>query len=187
METKTMAKKPIPVNRGELEKAVKVAESENKFPNLSALYEDVAKRYNMAVNPAKPLTAGVVGLRIKEWKIQVETKPGKRGGGSGSHLRGPRGPRTSKAEKFKGDPAMIAAIDEMRRTTPERFLPVVDQIAAGSRTAGVKLRCLDCAAWQTPEVRNCPVTACGLWPFRPYQGATTAEEQVEPVEEAEAA
>ena len=30
----------------------------------------------------------------------------------------------------------------------------------------IRRKCLDCSAGQTTEVRNCPVTACPLWPYR---------------------
>jgi len=30
----------------------------------------------------------------------------------------------------------------------------------------IRGKCLDCSAFQPGEVRECPVTACGLWPYR---------------------
>lgn len=30
----------------------------------------------------------------------------------------------------------------------------------------IRQKCLDCSAGQPSEVRECPVTTCGLWPYR---------------------
>jgi hypothetical protein len=159
---------PIPVNRDKLQQIITQVESEKTFKNLGELWREVADRYNKTVNPAKPISHSVVGLRIREWNLTVNTKPGKKGG-DGSHLRQNRGKRRTKAEVFASDPAIKASLEEIRKVVPERFQSIVDRIISGSRTAGVHLRCLDCCAWQTVEVRKCRAIGCGLWPFRPYK------------------
>ncbi len=30
----------------------------------------------------------------------------------------------------------------------------------------IRHKCLDCSVYQPAEVRECPVTTCGLWPYR---------------------
>jgi hypothetical protein len=30
----------------------------------------------------------------------------------------------------------------------------------------IRHKCLDCSVYQPAEVRECPVSRCGLWPFR---------------------
>ena len=30
----------------------------------------------------------------------------------------------------------------------------------------IRRKCLDCSCFQPAEVRECPLTTCGLWPFR---------------------
>ena len=30
----------------------------------------------------------------------------------------------------------------------------------------IRHKCLDCSCYQPVEVRECPVTTCGLWPYR---------------------
>ena len=30
----------------------------------------------------------------------------------------------------------------------------------------IRHKCLDCSVYQPAEVRECPVSTCGLWPFR---------------------
>jgi hypothetical protein len=34
----------------------------------------------------------------------------------------------------------------------------------GSLAAILKLKCLECVAWQQSEVRRCEITGCALWP-----------------------
>lgn len=35
-----------------------------------------------------------------------------------------------------------------------------------SRSKAIRLKCLDCCAGQSAEVRKCPVTHCPLWRYR---------------------
>ncbi len=30
----------------------------------------------------------------------------------------------------------------------------------------IRLKCLSCCCWFTPEIRDCQITDCPLWPFR---------------------
>ena len=30
----------------------------------------------------------------------------------------------------------------------------------------IRLKCLDCACGQESQIRDCPITACPLWPYR---------------------
>ena len=39
-----------------------------------------------------------------------------------------------------------------------------------SYRAAITAKCLDCCCFQTVEVGLCPVVACPLWEYRPYQG-----------------
>jgi hypothetical protein len=48
-------------------------------------------------------------------------------------------------------------------------LPLVDKVEQGSMAAAVKLVCLDCSGWVKPEIRDCVIIECPLYPFRPYQ------------------
>jgi hypothetical protein len=80
--------------------------------------------------------------------------------------------------------AFASTFMEMRRRVPERFLLVVDQAEKGSLRAAIKLTCLDCAACQASEIEHCPITACALFPHRPYQdGLEEADHAVEPDDE----
>ncbi len=60
-------------------------------------------------------------------------------------------------------------------------MPLVDQVEKGSLRAAIKLNCLECSAYQPGEIKLCVVTACAMFPHRPYQGnvqeSDTAVEQ----------
>jgi hypothetical protein len=38
----------------------------------------------------------------------------------------------------------------------------------GNTRSLIALKCLDCCCWEMIEVAACPVTACPLYPLRPY-------------------
>jgi hypothetical protein len=48
-------------------------------------------------------------------------------------------------------------------------LPLVDKVEKGSMAAALKLMCLECSSWVKPEIRDCVIHQCPLYPFRPYQ------------------
>ena len=33
----------------------------------------------------------------------------------------------------------------------------------------IKAKCLDCSGYERQEVKNCTVTSCPIWRFRPYK------------------
>lgn len=59
---------------------------------------------------------------------------------------------------------------QMRKNFPRFALPIIDKAEAGSKTAAIKLNCLECSGWQRKEVRDCRDTGCPFYPQRPYQG-----------------
>lgn len=55
------------------------------------------------------------------------------------------------------------------RKQSERFLPVIEALRSASRSASVKLNCLDCTCYNIEEIRNCDISSCAMWPVRPFQ------------------
>ena len=110
--------------------------------------------------------------RAKELGIQYKTEPGKIGLGSLTEeqkaaMQAARKNRKPRSEKMK---AFAATFEQLRKVVPERFMPLVDQAEKGSLRASIKLNCLECSAYQVSEIKFCPVTACAMFPQRPYQG-----------------
>jgi hypothetical protein len=74
--------------------------------------------------------------------------------------------RTSRKDKMA---AFAAGFDLMRKGYPKIALPLIDRVEQGSMAAAVKLKCLECSCWVRQEVRDCEITDCALYPFRPFQ------------------
>lgn len=165
-----MARVTVFVDRALLVKCLLDVEKDGPLANLSQLYNKTAELYNK--DAQTPITHSVVMLRIKEWGIVVQTKPGKKGpkGMSSEHkaaMLTARGARKTRAEKIK---KYASNLEKMRSLTPKVFLPLVDAMENGSLTAAVKRNCLECSHWERKEVRNCVIDTCSFYPFRPFQG-----------------
>lgn len=182
-----MAKTPKKVDQKLLVRAIEQAEKDGPLRNLQALWESACKIYNESVGTTSfpEITPSVVMLRVGEWNISRKTVAGKKGRGvlsdeqKAAMQAGRQGGRTSKAEKFAKNPLIAEAHKLLRERTPERFHNLVDQIEAGSRSAAVKLNCLECSAYVTSEVRQCVCSHCPLFAFRPYQGSIEPDEAEE--------
>jgi len=189
-----MARRTTPVDREKLVEAISQIEGDNGIEGgITELCKQVAKRYNRNVCPDIPLTHSVVGLRIREWGLPIKTKGG-RGRRKGTPMseahkaalkKGRARNTKSRAEKFKESPVAQESLAEMRRNTPPRFHNVLESVEQGSRTAAVKLHCLECSGWITSEVRKCECNHCSLFLFRPYQGKVEADEDPEQHEQDE--
>ena len=178
-----MGRRKLEINRKKFEKAIKQAEKDGPLSNRSELWEKVAAIYNQMDVP-DPLSHSVVYLRVKEWEITVKTPVGKCGRAAGpmtdeqkAKIAESRKNRKSKAEKFSSDEDAQAHFENLKKNTPERFWTLIDKIAKGSRTAAVKLNCLQCMGFVTKDVKTCTASKiCSMWLFRPYQ---TKEEAAE--------
>ena len=73
-------------------------------------------------------------------------------------------PGTRKAQIAK----KLAAMPESCRATYKRAM------SGKSRLAGVKAHCQECFCYSEyrANVRDCTITTCPLWPYRPYRSKT---------------
>lgn len=163
-----MGRRKKEVNRNWLIECIRKAEENGPIESgVVALYQEVAELYN-AGNVPEPITHSVVGLRIKDWKLPHQTTLGKRGNNNLGNIRS--GTRSSTAEKFSENSAIVEHFATLRERTPKEFHNLIDQSENGSRTAAVKLNCLECSGFVRKEVRLCQCEgSCSLWAFRPYQ------------------
>ena len=179
-------KKAILVDRYALTKAIEDAEKDGPLRNQKELWEIACELYNKkALGPT--ISHSIVQLRAREWKLEIKTKSakGRRGPMSPEHrasFLAARGKRTSRKDKFKNDPEIQEHFKLLRERTPVRFHQIIDLVEEGSRTASQKLKCLDCSNFQTAEIRRCEIKACPQWAFRPYQGKTEDDEDVQEAE-----
>ena len=167
-----MARTKLEINKEEFQAVVTELEKNQEFRNPSALWKAVENTEWARSQKPRPMTAAVAYVRAKELGITYKVVPGKRG------FDGKRtGPRTPRIKKMK---AFAPSFAKMRLSTPERYLPLVDKAEKGSKMACIKLKCLECSAWQGSEVRQCVIIHCPLYPIRPFQGKReVVEESVE--------
>lgn len=78
-----MTNTQLPVNETVLRATIQRLESESEYGSLQDLYKEVAKHYNRADEVPEQVTGSIVGRRIKELEIELQTKPGKSKGGRG--------------------------------------------------------------------------------------------------------
>lgn len=154
----------LEVNKAELQKMVSDLEAKQEFANLSKLWSAVEATDWAKNQTPRPLTASVVAARAKELGIVLKTVAGKKGRGNPNLGKGPKGPRIPRSEKFK---AFDKTFEIMAKEVPEQYRHLVAKVKAGSMKSALKLKCLDCSAWDIKEVRMCVCTGCSLFPFRP--------------------
>lgn len=66
----------------------------------------------------------------------------------------------------------MGTTDEILRDCPDhlkdRFRKQAAVVSMGKQRApAIKLKCLECCAWQIAEVHRCEIRGCALWEFRP--------------------
>jgi len=153
-----MSRTKINVDKEELINIIANLEKNRVFTNLSSLYEEVCKT-GWAEKFNGKLTPSVVGLRVREFNIEPQTKPGKIGGGKGSK-------RKNKIVNFS------KTFNYLKDNVPERYLARVKRASKGSIRAIIDLKCLDCTCYQNNEVKNCECVGCPLFPVRPFQSTS---------------
>lgn len=160
-----MARTKLEIDKAAFQKVVNDLEAAQSFENPSLLWKAVeATAWAKGLQP-RPLTAAIAYTRAKELGIVYKAKPGKKGRVAGfSRPAGPRVPRAEKLKKFS------ESFVRMRLETPERWHNLIDRAENGSKTAAIKLNCLNCSCFEPKEVKLCPCINCPLYPIRPYQG-----------------
>lgn len=171
-----MSRRVIPVNRSELANAIKKAEANGPLQNLNCLWKQAASFYNddyAIPNELDIITFSVVALRVKEFSIPYITVAGKKGRVGGVPRTGEI-KRVPRSEKFKNDPVAAQAFQDMKNKTPKSFVDLADKIIdTGSMKLAIKMNCLQCTNYQRAEIRDCDITRCVMWNFRPFQGKST--------------
>jgi hypothetical protein len=155
----------LEVNKAEFQKMVSDLEAKHTFANLSKLWNAIEATDWAKNQKPRPLMASTISARAKELGIILKTVAGKKGATLGSKI--PRGARISRSEKLK---AFDKTFEIMEKEVPEQYLHLIKKIKKGSMRSALKLKCLDCSAWDIKEVRSCVCIGCSLFPFRP--GAT---------------
>lgn len=177
-----MSRKSVEVSKELLTKCVADAESSQAFNTQQELWAKVVELYNIT-SPTETITTSVAYLRVKEWNISFATKSAK-GRRKGSKLSDEQKAAMLNGRKNGGSRVRFNSKDKdecikiLRAKTPERFWPLVDKVANGSRAAASKLFCIECMGHQVTEVSKCTSMGCPHFLMRPYQKGSEDEGEV---------
>jgi len=150
-----VSRKKISVDKELFIQCIKVLESKFRYSKKSELYEAISRKY-FELTKVK-LQPGLIGLRIANWNIPIKTA-----GGRLSPVK-----NTENSPKQKINTEEVAK--SLYKSTPEQYHNLVKRILNGSRTAAIKLHCLECAGFQPNEVRHCEILRCANYLYRPYK------------------
>ena len=119
----------------------------------------------------KPLSKGVIYLRIKEFDIPVTTAKAEPylSRVKNNALFSNTGEPQEAKERFNPDDVKACG-RAMAGYFDAGHHPMVRKAVKGSMKAAIRLKCLDCCADNKAEIKNCNVTTCPLWLYRPFQG-----------------
>lgn len=162
-----MPRPTVLIDKSQLEQVIKDLESKQTFSNLSALCKSVcetdwAKSIKNSVGKDVVLQPQVVYNRIEEFKLQLNTKPGKKGRAAGVKVSGVR---RSRSEKFSQNPLVQATIEKLRQDSPKSEGKLIDKIEGGSIKAMVKAMCRNCVCYEQSLIGDKSCLGCPLSPI----------------------
>ncbi len=165
-----MPRKTIQLDEKLVQSIIAKLESEKTYGNRGALFDETV-RVLVKEHGFTTFSSAVISQRISKWpNFIIKTKKGARG----SHLKSGNADalkqwrETGESKKAKvGDCSHL--IESFTRQAKGRFLKVAKSIKRGSLKAAIRGKCLDCANFQTEEIKQCQCFDCPLWPIRPYQ------------------
>lgn len=158
-----MARTEIPVDKDILIQCITEAESNGPLKNESALWNKLSELYK--VKTGVDVEWGVMRLRVNSWKLDKQTKKGKRGRQSLS----PEQKVAMQAGRQNREKGSKASFDAMYSIYDKKWHPVIKKAEKGNIKARVKLKCLDCSCQQPVEIRLCTLIDCSLHDIRPFQ------------------
>lgn len=174
-----MARTKKNVDKAKLEAAIEQSETNQTFTRLGDLWTAATTIYNESVDDSEQITESVVMLRVKEFGIQIQTEPGRRGRVvmSDEHkaaMQAARGNRVARSTRFKDNPhyqAAIAAVDTQLTANgcKTRMAGTFNGFAKGSVKAAIRLNCFNCMGESIADVKGCTSMTCAFWPHRPWQ------------------
>ena len=179
METKMAGRPKTVVSKDVLLNILHDIEKNGPLANRSLLWQAFDSHIDAIFHG---ITGSIARSRMEQWRIEPLTPKGRRGRQKGVVIN--TGKRTSRKQKFESSPKAMKAFQNLRKNTDKEHLVIVDAIQNGSLKAAVKLHCIQCSGGSKSEVKQCGITSCPLWNFRPYK---MAEQQQQPQQQQDAA
>lgn len=176
------------IDRELLEKCIAEVEVNGPLASQSVLWQKSADLYNQRLpDGGSPISHTVVYLRAKEWNTTTLTPKGMKGRSGPmtddqkAKMKEARqnAPHKSKAEKLSHVGGADEHIERLRKHTPKQFHPLIDKLSKGSRSAAMKLMCLQCVGFERIGVRECGGKSCPMFLYRPYQHTDVDEDVVD--------
>lgn len=163
-------RKPTIIDKNDLQSTIDKIESENTYPNLSALWKAVEETdWAKGCHP-RPLKAASIYQKVKELGITYKTKAGARGVQPGENrFAGKVGKRSSKVFNNTIYTSLKALVPAKMQQSLEKTLR---KAATGNMKSAIRLKCMDCSGWNREEVRECLVTDCSLHSIRPFKNGS---------------
>jgi hypothetical protein len=159
-------KKPIQIDKVELQDLINSLEKDKVFGNRSELWEAVEESEFAKKCQPRPLTSQVAMLLCKKFSIEPITPKGKRGRSVGEGM--PIGIRGKRKSKKLSSEDLQNLLNSIPKNKQENYSGLLKKAGEGSMKSLVKLKCLDCSCWEKNEVKHCQVKTCALYPVRPY-------------------
>lgn len=153
-----------------LKTIIENCEQEKIYSTHSALFQDVALKYNQQKSGGKDINGPLVGLRVKELGIELKTVKGKRGRAPGEKIGGVKVPRE---QKFAASPQItkhFAAAERILKADKmyAKYGGLLEKAKKGSVNAAIRLGCLFCSNYQPLEIKECAaIGVCPVWHLRP--------------------
>lgn len=161
----TRGRKPITIDKAELQK--NTTETEEKFhpKNHTQLWELLSKTDWAILHNYK---SGTLKKYAKIYEIQLQTQKGLKG--NSENLRKNPGNRRKRLVVIENPEYWHQKYDKsLGETTVNKFLD-------GNHRAAMKIKCFDCSGDSKKNVSNCPITTCSLWHSRPWKKSSNDEE-----------
>jgi hypothetical protein len=160
-------RKPIAITKEELVELVAKVESAGPFTSRNALWQAVADTEKAK---AVGLSSQVAMLKAKKWEITPITPVGTRG-----KIKGQTMPVTGQRRSKR---ISLTVVEVLKKAFPKHRHGTIRRAARGSLTAATKLKCLDCCNQDVDSIRECTITSCPLWSFRPYKSKAKPKQEV---------
>jgi hypothetical protein len=151
-------RKPIQINRQDLQDTITQVESEHTPKNRTELWilvenSNWAKRHNYKT--------AVLKKNADLYNIKILTPKGLRG--NTENLRKSPTNRKRKLIVIENPEYYHNKYDKSLGTT------CIDKFLSGSFKAAIKLNCYECSGYSKIAVSNCPITTCPMWNHRPWK------------------
>lgn len=121
-----MAKSAVEVKQDILTKVIADLEASQTFPNLNALWNEAAKKYNETPGVPTPITFSVVYQRVKSWNIPIKTQPGKKRGGTNAATTEGGEPETADTKP------VIQVSDKVRVVRQDKYNVIIERNVGGT-------------------------------------------------------